>query len=142
MTIAAILDGKGRNVFTMPPSSLLGEVVKLLNEKRIGVVLLAEGDSLAGILSERDVVRAVSENGGGAMAEPASKYMTSKVSSCSEKDTVVSVMAQMTSGRFRHIPVIEDGKIAGLVSIGDVVKYRIAETEKEAEDMRAYIAAV
>ena len=141
MTIATILEKKGRDVFSLPPSTPLSDIVKLLSEKKIGVVLLADGDVLKGILSERDIVRALSCNGSGALKDTASDHMTSDVMTCAEKDTVVSVMAQMTSGRFRHMPVIEDGHIIGLVSIGDVVKHRIEQTEKEAADMRAYIAA-
>ncbi|PLW78716.1 CBS domain-containing protein [Cohaesibacter celericrescens] len=141
MTIATILDKKGRDVFTMEPSSSLSEVVKTLRDKKIGVVLLAEGDRLLGILSERDIVRALSENGASALSEIASSHMTSSVMTCVEGDTVVSVMSRMTSGRFRHMPVMDGTRLVGLVSIGDVVKLRIEETEKEAADMRAYIAA-
>ena len=141
MTIATILAQKGRGVFTMEPSNPISEVVKLLRAKKIGVVLLAEGDSLKGILSERDIVRALSDHGGSALKDPASRHMTQEVVTCAEADTISSVMAKMTSGRFRHMPVMEDGKVIGLVSIGDVVKHRIEETEKEAADMRAYIAA-
>ena len=140
MTIATILDKKGRDVFSLKPDTSLRIIVELLCEKKIGVVLLAENGQLKGILSERDVVRALSCNGSAALDDSASEHMTSAVKTCSESDTIVSVMTQMTSGRFRHMPVIEDGKIAGLVSIGDVVKHRIEQTEKEAEEMRAYIA--
>ena len=141
MTISKILDRKGRDVFKMEPSNLLTDVVKMLREKKIGVVLLADGEALKGILSERDIVRALSNNGAKALSEPASDHMTAEVMCCEEGDTVATVMARMTSGRFRHMPVMEDGKVVGLVSIGDVVKLRIEETEKEAADMRAYIAA-
>ncbi|SNY94175.1 CBS domain-containing protein [Cohaesibacter sp. ES.047] len=141
MTIATILDKKGREVFTMQPASPLADVVKMLREKRIGVVLLAEGATLKGILSERDIVRALGEKGGAVLSELASDYMTANVVTCKEADTIVSVMSKMSSGRFRHMPVVEDGKLIGLVSIGDVVKRRIEETEREAEEMRRYIAS-
>lgn len=141
MTIATILDRKGRDIFSLSPDTSLETIVKLLSEKRIGVVLLADNGALRGILSERDVVRALSEHGAKAMSEPASEHMTSDVITCAESDTVVSVMAKMTAGRFRHMPVLDGEKIIGLISIGDVVKHRIEETEREAADMRAYIAA-
>lgn len=141
MTIATILDKKGRDVFSLQPDTSLRTIVELLSEKKIGVVLLAEDGVLKGILSERDVVRALSASGSAALEDSASVHMTCAVKTCTESDTIVSVMAQMTSGRFRHMPVLEGGKIVGLVSIGDVVKHRIEQTEKEAEDMRAYIAA-
>ncbi|MCT4656565.1 MAG: CBS domain-containing protein [Cohaesibacter sp.] len=141
MTVATILDQKGRDVFTLSPETKISEIVKLLCEKKIGVVLLAENGKLFGILSERDIVRALSQSGQAALDEPASNYMTSEVSCCSEKDTVVSVMEKMTGGRFRHMPVLEGDKLIGLISIGDVVKHRIQQTEQEAADMRAYIAA-
>ena len=137
MTIATILDQKGRNVIAIAPSASLSEVVKLLRELRIGVVLLADGGKLCGILSERDIVRALSDHGGQILTEPASNYMTRNVMTCSEEDTVVSVMSKMTSGRFRHMPVVDGDRMVGLVSIGDVVKLRIEETEREAEQMRA-----
>ncbi|WP_319533559.1 CBS domain-containing protein [uncultured Cohaesibacter sp.] len=141
MTIATILDQKGREVFTMKPASTLTEVVKMLREKKIGVVLLAEGATLKGILSERDIVRALSDHGASVLSEPASSFMTAKVVTCTEADTIVSVMSKMTTGRFRHMPVLAGKKLVGLVSIGDVVKRRIEETEREAEDMRQYIAS-
>ena len=141
MTIGAILDAKGRDVITVKPATPLSDVVQLLREKRIGVVLVSEGDNLKGILSERDIVRALNDHGGKALAEVARDHMTAEVVTCSEADTIIAAMTKMTSGRFRHMPVVTGGKLVGLVSIGDVVKQRLAETEREAEEMRAYIAA-
>lgn len=141
MTIATILERKGRDVFAVSPDTKLLEIVKLLQEKCIGVVVLTKNDEVCGILSERDIVRALSNNGSDVLSAPASDHMTANVMTCAEGDTVVSVMAKMTGGRFRHMPVVNDGKIAGLVSIGDVVKHRIEQTEKEAADMRAYISS-
>ena len=141
MTISTILEQKGRDIFTKEPSCPLSEIVKLLRDQKIGVVILAEGDSLKGILSERDIVRALSDHGAEVLSDAASVHMTAEVMTCREGDTIATVMAHMTAGRFRHMPVVEGGRIVGLVSIGDVVKQRILETEKEAEDMRAYIAA-
>ena len=141
MTIASILGSKGRDLFRLSPNSSLRDVVQLLSDQKIGVVLLMEGDALEGILSERDVVKALSSCGSAALDEPARAYMTGNVIACSESDTIVTVMTRMTEGRFRHMPVVADGKVVGLVSIGDVVKSRIEETQREVEDMRAYIAA-
>nr|WP_319388624.1 CBS domain-containing protein [uncultured Cohaesibacter sp.] len=141
MTIATILNQKGRDVFKTDPATTLVEVVKLLRDRGVGAILVAEGEKLCGILSERDIVRALSNHGGSALLRPASEFMTRDVMTCTEDETIVSVMSRMTTGRFRHMPVVKGRKIAGLVSIGDVVKFRIEETEREAEDMRAYIAA-
>ncbi|WP_320141703.1 CBS domain-containing protein [uncultured Cohaesibacter sp.] len=141
MTIATILNQKGRAVFKTEPDTTLMNAVKLLRDNGVGAILIAKDDSLCGILSERDIVRALSFHGGSALLRPASEFMTADVMSCSEEETIASVMSRMTSGRFRHMPVLNGEKIAGLVSIGDVVKFRIEETEREAEDMRAYIAA-
>ncbi|WP_119307971.1 CBS domain-containing protein [Cohaesibacter haloalkalitolerans] len=141
MTIATILNQKGRDVFKTDPATTLVEVVKMLRDKGVGAILVAEGEKLCGILSERDIVRALSNHGGSALLRPASEFMTKDVMTCTEDETIVSVMSRMTTGRFRHMPVVKGRKIAGLVSIGDVVKFRIEETEREAEDMRAYIAA-
>ncbi|TLP48645.1 MULTISPECIES: CBS domain-containing protein [Cohaesibacter] len=141
MTISQILDQKGRDIFSKSPSCPLSDIVKLLRDEKIGVVLISEGESLQGILSERDIVRALSDHGASILADPASAHMTNKVMTCREGDTIATVMAHMTSGRFRHMPVMEGGKVVGLVSIGDVVKQRILEAEKEADEMRAYIAS-
>nr|WP_321456506.1 CBS domain-containing protein [uncultured Cohaesibacter sp.] len=141
MTIATILNQKGNDVFKTGPDTSLAQVVQMLREKGVGAILIAEGDKLCGILSERDIVRALSKQGGEALSQPASEFMTADVISCSEDETIVSVMSRMTSGRFRHMPVMKGQNIVGLVSIGDVVKLRIEESEREAEDMRAYIAA-
>ena len=141
MTIATILNQKGNDVFKTGPDTSLAQVVQMLREKGVGAILIAEGDKLCGILSERDIVRALSKQGGEALSRPASEFMTADVISCSEDETIVSVMSRMTSGRFRHMPVMKGQNIVGLVSIGDVVKLRIEESEREAEDMRAYIAA-
>lgn len=141
MTVATILDRKGRDVFTLAPQTPISQIVDLLCEKKIGVVLLAEHDKLAGILSERDIVRALAKEGQDVLSQPASAHMTANVICCAENETVVSVMERMTAGRYRHMPVLDGGKLIGLISIGDVVKHRIEQTEKEAADMRAYIAA-
>ncbi len=140
MTVSTILAAKGRDVFTVQPQRTLHEVAKLLAEKRIGAVVVTGADgSLKGILSERDIVRAVANRGGEALGEPVSQHMTAKVVTCGEGDLISNVMEEMTKGRFRHIPVVKDGKLAGMISIGDVVKKRIAETEAESRSLRDYI---
>jgi CBS domain-containing protein len=141
MTVAAILGGKGRNVVTTTPKASVSEVVTALARHRIGAVVVVDSaEKIVGIVSERDVVRALSA-GGDVLAGPVAAIMTRTVVTCSEADTVDQVMARMTRGRFRHLPVVDGGRLAGIVSIGDVVKARIEQIEREAEHLRAYIAS-
>lgn len=141
MTVKAILDSKGREVVTMRPEATLAEVCAVLAQHRIGAVVMTDqADGIVGIISERDVVRAVGEHGAKALDEPASSVMTASVKVCREEHTINEVMEIMTRGRFRHMPVEEGGRIAGIVSIGDVVKRRIEDVEREAEEIRTYIA--
>jgi CBS domain-containing protein len=141
MTVKAILEDKGREVITIAPERKLSEAVKLMAERRIGAVVVARGEGrVAGILSERDVVRALAETGADALDRPVSSAMTVNVRMCREQHTVNEVMEIMTHGRFRHLPVEQEGRLAGLVSIGDVVKRRIEDVEREAEQIREYIA--
>jgi CBS domain-containing protein len=139
MTVRAILDTKGHNVLSVEPEAKLSAAVKLLSERRIGAVLVMSQGRMEGILSERDVVRVLGERGAAVMDEPVSGVMTRKVISCREKDTVSEIMETMTNGKFRHLPVVEDGKVVGLISIGDVVKWRVGEYEREQEALREYI---
>jgi CBS domain-containing protein len=140
MTVSTIIAAKGRDVFTAQPGLTLHEVAQVLAEKRIGAVIVTGPDgSIKGILSERDLVRAFAKSGADALQEPASMHMTTKVISCQESDMITDVMEIMTKGRFRHVPVVRDGKLAGMISIGDVVKQRIAETEAESQSLRDYI---
>ncbi len=139
MIVARILKDKGRNVVTASPDTPMEEVVRTLVDNRIGALVILENDSLVGIISERDIVRALSSHGAAIMQEPASKHMTRNVITCTEQDTVHHLKEEMTEHRFRHIPVVEDGKLVGIVSIGDVVKLRLAVIEMEAESMREYI---
>jgi CBS domain-containing protein len=141
MTVKSILDQKGRDVVTLSPDTTLAEAARLLGEKRIGAVVVTRGDRrIAGILSERDIVRAVGEAGAEALAMTVDRAMTAKVSTCREEHTVNDVMEVMTRGRFRHLPVERNGQLDGIISIGDVVKRRIEEVEREAEQIRTYIA--
>ena len=141
MTVKAILDAKGRDVVTIAADSTLGEAAALLAERRIGAVVVMDGDGrIGGILSERDIVRAIAQDGAAALQNPISAAMTARVRTCRESHTVNEVMQIMTQGRFRHLPVEKDGRLGGIVSIGDVVKRRIQEVEREAEEIRTYIA--
>lgn len=141
MTVAAILSQKGRQVVTMGPKQPLREVCETLATHKIGAVVLVDVNGrIAGIISERDIVRALAGDGPGALDKAAEAFMSSKVVTCAEKDTTDQVLGRMTAGRFRHLPVVRDDRLIGLISIGDVVARRIELAEREAADMRAYIA--
>jgi CBS domain-containing protein len=140
MIVKSIIDTKGGDVVTLEPSVSLDAAAKLLAERRIGaVVVLGADDRVVGILSERDIVRAISERGAAAMQEPVSQVMTRKVVTCTLDETIHSIMERMTTGKFRHVPVIDEGRLAGIVSIGDVVKHRIEEMEQESDALKSYI---
>ena len=142
MTVKAILDVKGHDVMTIGPDSTLADAAKVLSGHRIGALVVTKGDDrIAGILSERDIVRIVGESGADALQLPVSKAMTSSVKICHENNTAMELMEIMTKGRFRHLPVEVDGKLGGIISIGDVVKRRIEDVEREADEIRNYIAA-
>ena len=142
MNVKAILAAKklGGDIISIEPTADLATAAKLLSKHRIGsVVILGAGERLVGILSERDIVRALSEQGAGALALPVGQVMTRDVATCGEDDTVASIMERMTAGRFRHMPVVANGRLVGLISIGDVVKQRVDEIVSESEAMRDYI---
>ncbi|MBV9565951.1 MAG: CBS domain-containing protein [Bradyrhizobium sp.] len=139
MTVRAILDSKGRQVLNLGPEAKLSEAIKLLGERKIGAVLVMDRGRIDGILSERDIVRVLAERGAAVLDEPVSAVMTRKVVSCSQSDTVAAIMEMMTAGKFRHLPVLENERVVGLISIGDVVKWRVGEYENEQEAMRQYI---
>jgi CBS domain-containing protein len=139
MTVRAILDTKGHKVQSVEPAAKLAVAIKLLSERKIGAVLVMTQGRIEGILSERDIVRVLGERGASVLEEPVSAVMTRKVVSCREKDTVSEIMETMTRGKFRHLPVVEDNKVVGLISIGDVVKWRVNEYEREQEALREYI---
>jgi CBS domain-containing protein len=141
MSVAQILSGKGRDVVTTQPHRTLLEAAQLLADKGIGAVVVADvGRQVLGILSERDIVRAIGRDGQAALEHPVSRHMTAKVFTVSEDTPVETVMETMTRGRFRHVPIIKDGRLAGLVSIGDVVKHHVNEIETEHRALRDYIA--
>jgi len=140
MTVSIILREKGRKVVTIEPSAKLSEAVQLLAERRIGAALILGADHrIAGIISERDIVRALAAHGAVALDEPVSQTMTRKVETCSENEPIPSIMERMTAGKFRHLPVIDQGRLVGVVSIGDVVKHRLQQMEQESGAMRDYI---
>lgn len=141
MNVAGILKTKGFNVITAAPSDSISEVCSILGSRRIGAVLVVDkaGD-LRGILSERDIVRGLAECGSKCLEQTASDWMTSSVITISPSETIDNVMALMTAKRIRHLPVMENGKLAGFISIGDVVKSRMDEVEREAAALRDYIA--
>ncbi|MET0723842.1 MAG: CBS domain-containing protein [Tardiphaga sp.] len=145
MNVKAILAAKklGGDIVTIEPTADLATAAKLLSKHRIGsVVIRGAGERVVGILSERDIVRAVSEQGAGALALPVGQVMTRDVATCGEDDTVASIMERMTAGKFRHMPVVANGRLVGLISIGDVVKQRVDEIVGESEAMRDYIRTV
>jgi CBS domain-containing protein len=139
MTVRSILDSKGHQVLSVEADAKLAAAVKILGEKKIGAVLVISQGRIEGILSERDIVRVLAERGAGVLEEPVSDVMTRKVVSCRESDTVAGIMEMMTLGKFRHLPVVEDGKVVGLISIGDIVKRRVQEYETEQEALQNYI---
>jgi CBS domain-containing protein len=127
-------------VATIEPTADLAAAIKLLAERRIGaVVILGADHRIVGILSERDIVRAIAELGPTALHESVGQVMTRDVKTCSETDSIESLMGRMTAGKFRHMPVVEQGQLVGIVSIGDVVKNRVEEIEGEAAALRDYI---
>lgn len=140
MTVKSILSGKGSNVVSIEPTATLDTAVKRLAEHRIGALLVLGPDRrLTGILSERDIVRVLAEQGAAALSQPLSQVMTRKVVTCNPSDTVGVLMERMTTGKFRHVPVLEQEQVVGVVSIGDVVKHRLHEMEQESAALRDYI---
>jgi CBS domain-containing protein len=141
MTVKAILSRKGGDIVTIAPTASLSAAVKLLAERRIGALVVTGPDNrVAGILSERDIVRTLAERGPAALDDNVGAVMTRKVTTATEADTIVSIMERMTAGKFRHLPVVDQGKLVGVISIGDVVKYRIEEVVHDADALREYIA--
>jgi CBS domain-containing protein len=141
MSVEHILHSKGRNVVTIEAGRTLAEAAHLLNDRKIGAVVVSDPSRpVLGILSERDIVRALARRGAGALQEPVSQSMTREVVTCTGRSGINELMEMMTSGKFRHIPVVEGGTLVGIVSIGDIVKHRLAEVEAESQAMREYIA--
>jgi CBS domain-containing protein len=140
MNVQAILDAKGTEVITIAPTAILQNAVQRLAEHRIGALLVLGPDHrVIGIVTERDIVRVLAERGAAVLSEPLSTVMTRTVVTCTRSDTIADIMEQMTTGKFRHLPVVEQDRVAGVVSIGDVVKLRLREMEDESSALRDYI---
>jgi CBS domain-containing protein len=142
MIVAQMLKGKGGGIITVKPDDTVARAAGLLADNRIGAVVVStDGKIIAGILSERDIVRELARRGADVLVAPVSQLMTAKVVTCRLNDSVNEIMAMMSQGRFRHLPVAEYGELVGIVSIGDVVKARVSEIEGEANALREYINA-
>ncbi len=140
MIVKAILSNKGGSVITIEPTATLETAVKTLAEHKIGALIVLGPDRrVIGILSERDIVRVLAEQGAGVLTQPLAQIMTRKVVTCSQMETVGTIMERMTTGKFRHVPVIEQDQVVGIISIGDVVKHRLWEIEQESAALRDYI---
>lgn len=140
-SVAAILKDKGDRVIAVGPDDSIDRVVATLARERIGAVLVRDGaGQVLGVLSERDIIRGLGQHGAALLQMPSKSLMTRAVVYCTPDDTIDEVMQRMTQRRFRHLPVLHEGRLMGMISIGDVVKFRIAETELEAESLKAYIA--
>ncbi len=141
MNVGKILEAKGSEIIALEDTCTVLEVAKLLGERRIGAIPIMRGAQLCGIISERDVVRGLAIRGGGVLADGVSTLMTKSVVTCGMEDSVQQLMVMMTERRIRHVPVVENGQLKGMISIGDVVKERMQETEQEAEALKAYISS-
>jgi CBS domain-containing protein len=140
MTVKAILSKKGTEVLTIEPTTNLAAAAKLLAERKIGALVVTGPDRrVVGIVSERDIVQELAAHGPASLDLPLTDVMTRRVMTCTMSDTVASVMERMTQGKFRHLPVVESGRLAGIISIGDVVKHRLHEMEHEQSALREYI---
>ena len=142
MAVAHILKQKGAAVITVQPADSVQAIVDILAKHRIGAVVVVDHEgAIAGIVSERDVVRAMAGDAAGVVGKSARDIMTAKVRTCTPQDSETDLMQMMTESRIRHLPVVADGRLAGMVSIGDVVKFRMEEIEREADHMKSYIAS-
>ena len=141
MLVSQILRTKGDSVFTTKPTETVGHVAQLLHSRGVGALVVLEADRVVGIVSERDIVRAVADQGGDVLQRPVSDFMTANVVYAEPGETVDSLLSRMTDRRIRHLPVCRDERLIGIVSIGDLVKSKISEVEAEASGLKAYIAA-
>lgn len=140
MIVAHILSQKGRDVATIEPAKTMTDAVAVLGKSKLGALVVSEADGkILGIISERDIVKVLARDGAGALADPVAKHMTKAVVTCAADDTIDLVMQAMTKGRFRHMPVADNGILGGIISIGDVVKARIDEMASESQALREYI---
>jgi len=141
MLVSQILRSKGDTVFTVSPSETVAQVTALLHSRKVGALVVLEAEAVVGIVSERDVVRAFAESGAEALMKPISSCMTADVLFADPGETVDSLLGRMTDRRIRHLPVCKNARLVGIVSIGDLVKWKISEVEAEADGLKAYIAA-
>lgn len=141
MLVTEILKEKGSDVWSVAPDASLAEACRELERRRVGAVIVCDSDRVVGVLSERDVVRALAQQGEAALSCPVSDHMTGEVVFAAPGETVGMLMQRMTERRIRHLPVLADGRLAGVISIGDVVKRQIDQATREAESLRTYIAA-
>ena len=140
MLVSQILRAKGDAVFTVAPTDTVGQVAERLHSKRIGALVVTEGDRVVGLVSERDIVRAVAGGDVKVTSRPVSTYMTADVVFAEPGETLDSLLSRMTDQRIRHLPVVQAGRLVGIVSIGDLVKWKISEVEAEAHGLKAYIS--
>lgn len=141
MIVSRILSIKGRDIVSIEPGRTLGEAARLLSERKIGALLVVDDKKpVSGIISERDIVKAVAAGGAKALDEPVSRYMTERVITCTGHTSINDIMELMTKQKFRHVPVVEEGSLIGIISIGDVVKLRLEEIEAESQAIKEYIA--
>jgi len=141
MLVAEILKSKGHAVYAIRPDLRLSDACVELERRRVGALIVCDDDKVVGILSERDVVRAIADKGEGALSRPIREFMSGEVVFAAPAESVALLMTRMTDKRIRHLPVLTEGRLDGVISIGDVVKCQIAEAEHEAEFLRSYIAA-
>ncbi len=141
MLVAEILKDKGGAVFSVAPDITLAAACAELDSRRVGALVVCESERVVGVISERDVVKAVAADGAGSLSRPVSDYMTRDVIFAEPGETVAILMGRMTDRRIRHLPVLKDSRLTGVISIGDVVKCQIAEATQEAESLRTYISA-
>jgi CBS domain-containing protein len=140
MTVASILKAKGNAVYTIDGGRMLSDAAQLLAERKIGaVVVIDDASAIRGILGEREIVAAVARHGASVLSQPVRDHMVRNFGTCKRSDSTEHLMAMMTGSRLRHVPVVEDGRLIGIVSIGDIVKRRIEESEREANALREYI---
>ena len=140
MTVSSILQRKGGSIITLRAGDSVGEAVSRLAENRIGAIVVVDAQmGVEGIISERDVVRLIHERGVGVLATPVGDVMTRAVVTCTPDEIIPAIMERMTRGRFRHVPVVAEDRLVGIISIGDVVKHRVEEMERESAALRDYI---
>ena len=140
MLVGQILEAKGRKIVSTRPDATIAEVAGLLRRERIGAVVVTEAGALCGIISERDLARGLADHGVELLEMKVGQLMTREVVTCTPEDGLDHLMQSMTEGRFRHLPVLRDGEMIGIISIGDVVKHRLSELEAETHQLQDYIA--